>query len=189
MTYYISQRGIGIVGARALPSQFSGQVSQVVRYLLERGYRIHSGGAIGADQFALQAVISQGACSRAAIFSAWQSVAGFPRQVQPAIEHFLSHDGQVVWGDVGLHALRSHVTVGLLARNTRLVKASYGIVAFMYGDSAGTRRTVLEAIRQGLRVVVFLCGGGAVLPAVRDGRWVALHCPGQCWAGAFIFRP
>ena len=185
---HISHRGIGIVGARALPSQFSEQVSQVVSYLLERGYRIHSGGAIGADQFALQSVISQGACSRAAIFSAWSSASGFPRQVQPSVEHFISHGGQMVWGEVGFHALRSQVTVGLLARNTRLVRASSGIVAFMYGDSAGTRRTVLEAIRHGLRVVVFLCGGGAVLPEVRGGSWVQLHCAVECWSWAFIFR-
>ena len=182
----MEHRSIGIVGARALPSQFSEQVSQVVSYLLQRGYHIHSGGALGADQFALQAVISQGACSRASIYSAWQSVSGFPRQVQPSVEHLLSHGGSVVWGGVPLRASRSRVTVGLLARNSRLVRASFGVVAFMYGQSSGTRRTVLEAVRQGLRVVVFLCGGGASLPEVTSGRWVQLHC--GVFGGGYLFK-
>ncbi|MDR2406986.1 MAG: DNA-protecting protein DprA, partial [Bacteroidales bacterium] len=77
--------GIGIVGSRELPESFRGQISDVVRYLLERGYHIHSGGAVGADLFVLQSVIDCGAYSRAAIFSAWSSVVGFPRIVQPYI--------------------------------------------------------------------------------------------------------
>ncbi len=185
----MSQRGIGIVGARALPSQFSEQVSQVVSYLLERGYRIHSGGAMGADQFALQSVISHGACSRAAIFSAWSSSSGFPRQVQPSVEHFLSHGGSVVWGVVAPRSGSQAVTVGLLARNIRLVRSSFGVVAFLYGESRGTFRTIRSAISSGRRVVVFLCGGGVTLPEVPSGRWVELHCSGTCWAGAYLFRP
>jgi predicted Rossmann fold nucleotide-binding protein DprA/Smf involved in DNA uptake len=54
-------RGIGIVGARALPESFRGQVADAVRYLLDKGYRIHSGGAIGADLYVLKSVIDCGA--------------------------------------------------------------------------------------------------------------------------------
>ena len=100
----ISQRGIGIVGARALPDSFREQVSSVVRYLLSRDYYIHTGGALGADLFALQAVIEQGAFSRALLLSAWASVAGFPRQVQPLVERYIQHDGQVSWGIVQPHS-------------------------------------------------------------------------------------
>jgi len=172
-----------------LPSQFSEQVSQVVSYLLERGYRIHSGGALGADQFALQSVISQGACSQAAIFSAWSSASGFPQRVQPSIQHLLSHGGSVVWGVVAPRSSRQAVTVGLISRNIRLVRSSLGVVAFLYGESRGTSRTIRAAISSGRRVVVFLCGGGASLPEVPSGRWVELHCSGQCWSGAFLYRP
>jgi len=180
------ERAIGIVGARALPRDFSEQISGIVSYLLQRGYQIHTGGAVGADEFALQAVISQRSIERCVIFSAWTSVDGFPRSVIRYIDYFVSRGGRVDWGLVAPHSSRGHVITGLLARNTRLVRASFGIVAFMFGDSSGTRRTVLEAIRQRLRVVVFLCGGGAVLPELTSGRWVQLRC--GIWEGAFMFR-
>jgi len=194
----ISQRGIGIVGARALPDSFREQISAIVRYLVGRGYHIHSGGALGADLFALRAVLEQTACSRSVIFSPWVSVSGFPRSVQPFIEQFVSQSGQVEWGMVRPHASRAIVTTGLLLRNQRLVSASSGIVAFLYGESRGTTQTILQAIARGLRVVVFICGGDAVLPRLgcgpsasgfRAGRWVQLRCSGTCWAGAYLFRP
>lgn len=185
----MAKKCIGIVGARALPASFQGQVSAIVRYLLSRGYRIHSGGALGADQFALQAVISQGACSQASIYSAWQSVSGFPRQVQPSIAHLLSHGGSVVWGIVAPQSARQAVAVGLLARNTHLVRASSGIIAFLHGASRGTLSTIRRAISHKKRVVVFLCGGGAVLPAISSGQWVPLCCSSHIWQGAFLYRP
>ena len=182
----ISQRGIGIVGARALPDSFREQVSAVVRYLVERDYQIHTGGAVGADQFALETVISQRAFDRCVIYSAWTSLSGFPRGVQRFVDYFVSHQGRVDWGFVQPSSSRGIVVAGLLARNTRLVSASSGLIAFMYGQSSGTRRTVLEAVRRGLRVVVFLCGGGAVLPELSSGRWLQLRC--GLWEGAFMFN-
>lgn len=185
----ISQRGIGIVGARVLPDSFRAQVSAVVRYLVERGYQIHSGGALGADHFCLQSIIEQSAFSSGVIFSAWSSIVGFPRDVQRYMEQFISHDGRVEWGMTRPHSSRSLVVAGLLARNQRLVSASSGIVAFLYGESRGTTQTILQAIARGLRVVVFLCGGDAVLPRLGCGHWIELRCSGTCWAGAYIFRP
>ena len=182
-------RGIGIVGARALPDSFREQVSVLIRYLVTRGYYIHSGGALGADLFCLQAIIEQSAFSRGVIFSAWSSMAGFPREVQRFAEQFVSHSGRVEWGMTRPHSSRSLVVAGLLARNQRLVSASSGIVAFLYGESRGTTQTILQAIARGLRVVVFLCGGNAVLPRLGCGRWVQLRCSGTCWAGAYLFRP
>jgi hypothetical protein len=184
----ISARGIGIVGARALPDSFREQVSAVVRYLVERDYQIHSGGALGADLFVLRAVIEQSACSRSVIFSPWVSVSGFPRAVQPFIEQFVSHSGRVDWGSVRPHASRAIVTTGLLLRNQRLVSASSGIVAFLFGESRGSTQTILQAIARGLRVVVFLCGGTSILPKLGCGRWVQLRCSGTCWAGAYLFK-
>jgi hypothetical protein len=185
----MAQRGIGIVGARTLPDSFREQVSGVVRYLLSRDYHIHTGGALGADLFALQAVIEQEAFSRGLLLSAWASVQGFPRQVQPLVERYIQHDGQVSWGIVRPHASRSLAIAGLLSRNQRLVRASIGLVAFLYGESRGTVGTILQAIQRGIRVVVFVCGGDAVLPAVKTGRWVQLCCPSTCWAGAYLYKP
>ena len=182
----MAQRGIGIVGARALPSDFQEQVSEVVSYLIQGGYHIHSGGAIGADQYALRAVISQGASSQAVIYSAWRQISGFPRQVQPSIEHLRSHHGRIEWGMIGFQASRSQVTCGLLARNTRLVNESQGIVAFMYGESRGTLHTIQDAIMLRKKAVVFVCGGGASLPEVSKGRWVQLQC--GIWKGAYLYK-
>lgn len=186
---HISQRGIGIVGARALPDSFRDQVSQIVRYLLDRGYQIHSGGAMGADSFALDSVISSGAINRCTIFSAWASVTGFPVAVRPAIEHFVSHDGRVIWGITQPRSSRGLVFAGLMCRNQRLVSASTGIVAFLFGESRGTISTIRRAIQRGIRVVVFVCGGAAVLPDVSaTGRWHQLRCSSP-WGGAYLYRP
>ena len=181
------QRGIGIVGARALPDSFRGQVSDIVRYLLERDYHIHTGGALGADMYVLQALIEQRAIDRGLILSAWASVEGFPREVQRYVDYYVSHRGRVSWGIVPQRASRGLAVAGLLARNQRLVRSSVGIVAFLYGDSTGTIRTIREAIRLERRVVVFVCGGGAVLPEV-SGQWIPLHCSVPCWGGGYLYR-
>ncbi len=68
----------GVIGSRSLPASFAPLVSRVVSLLLSRGYSIASGGAVGADSFALEAVIQQGAASRGIIHSAWASASGFP---------------------------------------------------------------------------------------------------------------
>jgi hypothetical protein len=77
---------------------------------------------------------------------------------------------------------------GLLSRNSRLVRASYGLVAFIYGESRGTCGTIRQAVRHGIKVVAFDCGGGASLPVISGGVWHKLNCAG-CFAGAYIFRP
>jgi hypothetical protein len=183
----ISQRGIGIVGARALPDSFRGQVSDIVRYLLERDYHIHTGGALGADMYVLQALIEQRAIDRGLILSAWSSIDGFPRDVLRYVDYYVSHRGRVSWGIVPARSSRALAVAGLLARNQRLVRSSVGIVAFLYGESTGTIRTIREAIRLDRRVVVFVCGGEAVLPEV-SGRWVPLRCSVSCWGGAYLYK-
>ncbi|MDR2410896.1 MAG: DNA-protecting protein DprA [Bacteroidales bacterium] len=175
-------KGIGIVGSRELPESFRGQVLDVVQYLLDRGYCIHSGGAAGADLFALQSIIDRGAYSRAAIFSAWSSVVGFPRIVQ----QYIHCGGQVSWGVVQPRSSRRMVIDGPLLRNSSLVRASRGLVAFLYGESRGTCGTVRQAVRRGIKVVVFDCGGGAFLPIISGGNWCRLKCSG-CFCGAYIF--
>ena len=181
--------GVGVIGSRSLPVSYRAQVHSVVSFLVSRGYLIHSGGAVGADQFALAAVLSLGACSQAVLFSAWSAVSGFPRAVQPSVHRLIAYGGQVVWGVVSPRASgRGVVIAGLLARNCRLVGASVGVVAFLHGSSRGSRRTISEAIRRGRRVVVFLCGGGASLPATGGGRWVQLGGSSP-FSGAYLFLP
>ena len=155
----------GVIGSRSLPASFAPLVSHVVSLLLSRGYGIASGGAVGADSFALEAVIQQGASARGVIYSAWASAFGFPSSVQPQVSRFLSSGGQVVWGSCPVGAPRQEAVSALLGRNRRLVSASTVIVAFLHGFSRGSLYTVRQAIEQGVPVIVFLCGGSASLHA------------------------
>ncbi|MCX5751216.1 MAG: DNA-processing protein DprA [Candidatus Saganbacteria bacterium] len=164
-------RVVGVIGSRALPASFAPLVSSVVSLFLARGFRVASGGAVGADSFALSALLQQGASSRGVVFSAWQSASGFPSSVRPQVSRFLASGGQVVWGSGSPGASRGAVVSALLGRNTRLVASSSVVVAFLFGSSRGSLFTVRQAVSRGVPVVVFLCGGGASLPAD-----LARHC-------------
>jgi DNA processing protein len=155
----------GVVGSRSLPASFAPLVSHIVSLLLSRGYGIASGGAVGADSFALESALQHGAASRCVIYSAWASASGFPSLVQPQVSRFLASGGQVVWGSCPVGASRQEAVSALLGRNRRLVSASSVVVAFLHGQSRGSLYTVRQAVEQGVPVIVFLCGGGASLPA------------------------
>lgn len=155
---------VGIVGSRSLPASFAQLVSRVVSSYLARGFRVASGGAMGADSFVLSALLQQGACPAGVLFSAWQSSSGFPVQVRPQVARFVASGGQVVWGSGSSGGSRHVVVSALLARNRRLVSSSSVLVAFLYGPSRGTLYTVRQALGRGVPVVLFLCGGGTQLP-------------------------
>ena len=55
-----AQGFVAVVGARVLPEACAPQVAAVVGFLLGRGWGIGSGGARGADAFALGAVVAAG---------------------------------------------------------------------------------------------------------------------------------
>src|SRR5262245_26450735 len=61
---------VAVVGSRVLPEAVAPQVAAVVRFFLSRGWGIGSGGARGADAYALTAVVNAGgsACARSAVF-------------------------------------------------------------------------------------------------------------------------
>lgn len=164
-------RLVGVVGSRSLPASFSPLVSSVVSLFLARGFRVASGGAVGADSFALSALLQQGASSRGVVFSAWSSLSGFPSSVRPQVSQFLSVGGQVVWGSASAGASRRQAVSALLGRNQRLVSSCSVLVAFFFGPSRGSLFTVRQAVARGVPVVVFLCGGGASLPSD-----LASHC-------------
>ena len=162
---------VGVVGSRSLPASFAPFVSSLVSAFLARGFRVASGGAMGADQFALSALVQQGASASGVVFSAWASSSGFPVSVRSLASRFLASGGQVVWGSAPVGAPRQAAVSALLGRNQRLVSVCSCLVAFLYGPSRGTLYTVRQAVRRGIPVYVFLCGGGASLPAE-----LASHC-------------
>jgi len=119
---------------------------------------------MGADSFALSALIQQGFSSKGVVFSAWDSISSFPASVRPQVLEFITLGGQVVWGAGRFGASRFEAVSALLGRNRRLVSQSTHLVAFLHGSSRGTLFTVRQAVASGIPVVVFLCGGGASMP-------------------------
>jgi hypothetical protein len=154
---------VAVVGARALPGHWMDAVDQVVRHFLARGWGIGSGGAAGADAYALRAVVAVGpaACRRSVVY--WPGPV--PSAPTGALAAFLGRGGRVV---AGLGTGRA----ALLARSRALVDAAAGVVAFLHGPSRGTHYTLQVAARLGKRVAVVDAGGGAVLPAWPGGAWV-----------------
>ena len=152
---------VAVVGARVLPERMAPQVADVVRLFLARGWGIGSGGARGADDYALHAVLAAGpaACARSVVF-----LPGAMPTRADALHAFVGRGGRVVPGAGGGR-------VALLARSRRLAREAAGVVAFLWGPSRGSVFTVREAIRAGKPAAVVLAGGGAVLPAFGGGRW------------------
>ncbi len=164
----------GFVGSRSLPASFSSLVSSLISAFRARGFQVASGGAVGADQYALSALVEQGASASGVVFSAWSSACGFPDSVRPSVDRFLASGGQVVWGSASAGAPRQQVVSALLGRNQRLVSACSCLVTFLHGPSRGTLFTVRQAVRRGIPVYVFLCGG-ASLPADIAGHCFVLN--------------
>jgi len=155
-------RFVAVVGARVLPEAAAPSVAEAVRFLLARGWGIGSGGARGADAFALQAVVAAGsaACARSVVF-----LPGPMPARDPELRAFTASGGRVVMGAGGGR-------LALLARSRRLAREAGGVVAFLWGPSRGSVYTVREAILAGKSAAVVLVGGGAELPAFTGGRWV-----------------
>jgi hypothetical protein len=132
-----------------------------------RGARlgIGSGGARGADQFALEAVVAAGseACRRSVVFlpGAQSAASG------GALGAFVAYGGRVVPGSGAGRA-------ALLGRSRRLAQASAGAVAFLWGPSRGSVFTAREAVRCGKPAAVVLAGGEAALPSFAGGRWARI---------------
>ena len=168
-------RIVGIVGSRSLPAAYAPLVASLVSSFRARGFLVASGGAVGADQYALSALLEQSASASGVIYSAWSSADGFPAPVRPLVASFLASGGQVVWGAGSSGAPRQQVVSALLGRNQRLVSACTVVVALLHGSSRGTLFTVREAVRRRLPVVVFLCGGGAQLPPDLFGRCFVIN--------------
>ena len=153
---------VAVVGSRELPEGWAAQVAEVVGCFVARGWGIGSGGARGADRYALEAVVAAGrpACARSVVFLPGTSGAARAQ----ALGAFAAQGGRVVPGaGVGRAAL--------LGRSRRLARASSGVVAFLWGPSRGSVFTVRCAVQAEKPAAVVLAGGGAALPAFVGGAW------------------
>ena len=194
---------IAVVGSRSLPLSWRSRVSAVVSSLLARGLFVGSGGALGADLFALRALVLSGAsaCSGSVVFLPGR-LEQAPRSCRSWLASFRRLGGRVVPGPARPGARRREFVSALFARTRRLVRGSRGVVAFVCGPSRGTWFTCSFAASLGLPVVVFpACAparrsggessagrpvqGPSSLQPLGPGRWVPL----RCWSGAFRWVP
>ncbi len=159
-----SHRFVAVVGARVLPEAWAPPVAAVVRFFVDHAWGIGTGGARGADHYALEAVVATGrpACARSVVFL--PGMVGAARTA--ALTAFQALGGRVVPGS-------GEGRAALLARSGRLARESSGVVAFLWGPSRGSVFTLREAIRAGKPAAVVLAGGGAELPRFSGGQWVA----------------
>ncbi|MBZ0159100.1 hypothetical protein [Candidatus Methylomirabilis sp.] len=183
-------RYVAVVGSRSLPSSWEPRVASVTHSLLGRGFGIGSGGAVGADLFALRTVVDAGGggCGSSVVHLPGDNSLA-PRDCRPSLVRFAALGGSVVSGSLIRGASRDVAVTALKSRTAALVESAAGVVAFLHGPSWGTRFTLRCALARGLRVVAFVCGGGAVLPAFVGGRWVPLRCSSDAWVGGFRWVP
>lgn len=174
---------IGVIGSRSLPEKAQSKVSEVVKYLLAQGHEICHGGAKGTDHFVLKALIENGACHKGILFSAWQSIDGFPITVKSDVEIYLNRNGCLFWGAGPKQAPYPVAVAALMARNKALVDQCDGLVAFLHGESRGTLSTVREAIKKKIPIILFPLTDKIVFPQSKGMRWYPMF-PKGIWDGA-----
>jgi predicted Rossmann fold nucleotide-binding protein DprA/Smf involved in DNA uptake len=176
---------VAVVGSRSLPAAWADKVRQVVAALSRRGCQVASGGALGADLFALQAVVSSCRCQGARVFLPG-SVQQAPWACQAALQSFVSGGGTVVPGSAPVAAPRDQFITALFARSAALAQAATGgVVGFVSGRSSGTWFTCQAVARLGRPVVVFPVEGPRALRSLGCGSWVPL----PAWPGSFRWVP
>ena len=182
----INKKYICIVGSRSLACDMSGKVRSVVSHLLRRGYAIGSGGAFGADLFALKALVQLHQCIASVIYLP-SDIFSVSLPVRFWLSRFIQYGGKVVEGIASSLSHRSAYIAALFARSRALVEGSAGVVAFISGPSKGTWFTCQYAAQRGLKVVVFASViSPSSLMLLGAGRWVPLS---GLWAGSFLWVP
>jgi predicted Rossmann fold nucleotide-binding protein DprA/Smf involved in DNA uptake len=177
---------VAVVGSRKLPATWADRVSKIVQDLLCRGNRIGSGGALGADLFALQAVVRFGrkACEGSRIYLAG-SILQAPHVCRSSLQQFEALGGSIISGTAaGKATARSEYIGALFDRSIELVKASSGLVAFTSGPSKGTWFTCEQAAKLRKQVVLFPADGSRSIHSLGCGRWV----PVKGWQGAWRWK-
>lgn len=178
---------IAVVGSRQLAASSAEQVGAIVTCLVQRGCRIGSGGALGADRFALQAVVRLGpeACTGSRIFLPG-SIEQAPLDARDDLVRFQALGGTIVPGPVAGRAVNRHTYIeALRQRSVALVQAASGVVGFVSGPSRGTWFTCTQAARLSKPVVVLPAEGPRSLRALGCGRWQPLGI----WHGAWQWTP
>lgn len=137
-------RYVAVVGSRSLSSSWEPRVASVVRSLLGRGFGIGSGGAVGADLFAIRALVNAGlgACTTSVV-TLPGDVSVAPRDCRRSLARFAALGGSVVSGSLVRGASRDAAVTALKSRTAALAESAAGVVAFL---CVCTRRQVRTAL-------------------------------------------
>lgn len=113
-------RSIGVVGARSLSSEYEDKVGDIVEDLLGRGFHIASGGAVGADEFAIARLVHIGMADRCTVYTPWAGYKRFPIKVRALSRQFKEYGGSIIWGTirdqqdyVKLHVILTHLEINM----------------------------------------------------------------------------
>lgn len=203
---------VAVVGSRSAPAAAGPWVAGVVGAVVSAGLPVWSGGAVGADQLALTALVAGGraACAGSVIWSAfgvWPAAAPrFPVPVRAQLARFVLQGGRVSFPPqlAGLppRAALARRAV-LMCQSAALVVSLVAVPAPPAGAVGGSWGSVLAAARAGVPVAVLPCGfPPAALPASLAGvagRWLplapaaplaaALAAPSPVAVGALLWVP
>jgi len=161
---------IGLVGSRTLTHKYKVLVFNVVKTLLNQNYNIATGGAAGADLYSIESLLELNHAQSGIIYSAWQGLNHFPKNVMPIVSKFNEKGGKIVWGKAT--SLQNYIQIrnALLSRNENLVNNSQGLVAFINAKSRGSIFTIKKAINKKIPVVIFPIN--ASLPNLKGINWL-----------------
>ena len=174
-----------VVGSRSLPQSWAGHVAAVTTTLIENGWKIVSGGAVGADHMALQAVVETGHSRDMRVYLPAR-VEDAPPAVQPTLKALAEQGGRLVLGSLFSHPDHKIYIQALFRRTRQMVADSQAVVAYLApGKSSGTRFTICQAISRGIPVTVFTTGH-VQLPEPGDwpGSWEKVPGSGF-WSRAY----
>jgi hypothetical protein len=173
-----------VVGSRSLPRSWAEHVSVVVTSLANNSWNIASGGAVGADQFALESVLGLG---RPGIMRVYlpARIEDTPPTVRPWVIRLMESGGRVVQGTT-FSSPDSRVYIRALFNRTRqMVADCQAVVAYLCsGKSAGTSFTICQAISRGIPVTVFTVGRATLPTPHAPGRWEKIPGTGF-WSAAY----
>ena len=202
MTSSLIPGRIAIGGSRSLSSLHVGAVRSVTRALLDAGYSLRVGCAVGVDSTVISSVPAA-LVSRCHVLAAFGPVSppyGAPQgrysapgawsgSAVASVAQHVQRGGPVTWWAGGDESVPGQAR---LAARTRAVvaQASAGCVVFF--ESPGSKGSALcarSAMSRGLPVFAFPLGfSGLNLPSLGAGSWSRFSVPSPL-AGCYIWQP
>ena len=172
-----------VLGSRSLSPAAQPLVQRVVASAVHSGLGIGSGGALGADLLALQALLSTltnlpPETSRRILISsplrlAFASPADLPESVRALVRQLESLGGRITWGPASRKNDFSLIRSALLERSRALSQPAQCVAAVAFlgtGPSAGSAYS-LNLLARRKPVYAFLCGADKLPTLLGGGSW------------------